>query len=491
VDGLVNHKLGGYTLVERLGGGGMGTVYRARHRSLPIARAIKVLKPPLNPAWTDDAIQLFQREARLAAKLEHAHIVRVFDIDEQAGLHYIVMELLQGQSLAQLVKSTAPLPLDRALRILDQIAQALDFAHRRRIVHRDLKPANVFIGRDDHVTLLDFGLGRAIDDTSLTITSEPIGTPHYMAPETIDGRVKTAEHAHLAGVGVDLYALGVTTYELLAGVPPFFGLSRQQVMDAHRWHEPPPLRSRRPDLSDTVAEQVTSQLAKEPSERYLLASDFVQALRAPQPPVDGRGRRALIADDIYVDWRATISDSLPLSVILAIWDTLNARSLYESTWRMWCIKTPECPINGCSLHIRIDQEQGLSLRGRRNDPPDFHARREGSHWKLLADAFWPAWSNDDRNRMWPDEPIHLSMLTYPTEGSISRLPVSILLLIHEYMNDQFSLRPTGPVWTLRMAAFDAVQGTARVSVTSNPRGQRVVLDVERQRGAWRLVPSAS
>ena len=330
MDPLVERTLGPYTLLERLGAGGMGAVYRARHRSLGVTRAVKVLSLPPQLAGNRDAVQLFQREARIAARLEHPHIVRIFDIAEQDGIQYIVMELLQGQSLAQLIQSSRPLPLDRALRILEQIAAALDFAHHQRIVHRDLKPANIFVGPGDRVTILDFGLARAIDDSRLAITGYGIGTPHYMAPEMIDGSAEQAENAHRAGVGIDLYALGVTAFETLAGVPPFHGLPTRQVLLAHLTQTPTSLRTHRPDLPAAIIERVDRQLAKEPSERYLRAGAFVHALSDPEKDTQNRGRHPLTVDDVdvVIAWdyphHPPPPESLPVSVAFAAWNNLRS-----------------------------------------------------------------------------------------------------------------------------------------------------------------------
>ena len=168
MDLLVGHRVGPYELTELLGGGGMATVYRGVHALLEQARAIKVMSPGL--AAQDRFVRLFQREAKLAADLRHPNVVQIYDIGVQDGLHYIVMELLQGRSLRDLIKQEHPLPLSRAIHLVRQLADALDYAHGRGVAHRDVKPANAFVGADDHLTLVDFGIARAVDGTHLTNT---------------------------------------------------------------------------------------------------------------------------------------------------------------------------------------------------------------------------------------------------------------------------------------------------------------------------------
>ena len=227
MDPLVGRALGPYELQVRLGAGGMGTVYRAVHRRLRQQRAVKVL--PGNLAADPTFVQRFEREARVAAELRHPNIVVVHDVDDENGIYYIAMELLQGRSLRDLIREESPVPIDRALNLLEQLAQALDYAHARSVVHRDIKPGNVFVGNGDHVTLVDFGIARAADGTALT-GSGIMGTPEYMAPEMLRGEG--------TGQTSDLYALGIVAYELLTGRLPFTGTNTPAIMYA-QVHTPP------------------------------------------------------------------------------------------------------------------------------------------------------------------------------------------------------------------------------------------------------------
>ncbi|HEY4593895.1 MAG TPA: serine/threonine-protein kinase, partial [Thermoanaerobaculia bacterium] len=242
---------GKYRLDDRLGEGAAGVVYRATHLGLKRVCALKLLKP-VKPgtALEPSAVSRFQREAEALGRLRHPHIVDVTDsgIDPGTGAPYLVMELLDGVPLAELCRMAGPLPLERALPILDAIAAAVDAAHERGILHRDLKPGNVLLcgrdGEDPAVKVLDFGLAEiagaplpapapssgAEADGRLTATGDLLGTPLYVAPEVIRGG--------RAGRASDLYSFGVIAYEMLAGRPPFEGSTRE-VLTGHLEREPP------------------------------------------------------------------------------------------------------------------------------------------------------------------------------------------------------------------------------------------------------------
>ncbi|HZO31200.1 MAG TPA: protein kinase [Chloroflexota bacterium] len=283
MDLLAGRRLGPYELYERLGAGGMGVVHRAVHRRLNQPRAVKVL--PANLAADPLLVERFEREARLAAELRHPHIVPIYDVDDHDGIHYIAMELLEGHALRQLILEDAPLALDRCLWLLRQLADALDFAHRRGVAHRDVKPGNVFVGPDDHVTLVDFGIARAVEEARLTQTGGVVGTSEYMSPEVARG----GEH----GIGSDLYAIGVVSYELVTGRVPFTGPNSATIMYAQIHTPPPPPRSLRPDLPAAVEAVILRQLHKDSTQRYPTALAFVEALAeaaavrepAPIPPL--------------------------------------------------------------------------------------------------------------------------------------------------------------------------------------------------------------
>lgn len=268
MDLLIGRTVGPYALQSHLGAGGMGIVYRAVHRGLDAPRAVKIL--PFNLAQDELFVTRFQREARLAARLRHPHIVQVHDVGEADGIHYIAMELLEGRSLRELILREGPVPLPDALALLRQLAEALDFAHGAGVAHRDVKPGNAFVSRNGHLTLVDFGIARAAEESHLTGTGMLVGTAEYMAPELVLGES--------SGMPSDLYALGIVAYELLTGRVPFTGLNSREIMNAQVDQAPRPLRELKADVPPTAEAVVLRQIAKRPEDRFRTASAFVRAL---------------------------------------------------------------------------------------------------------------------------------------------------------------------------------------------------------------------
>jgi serine/threonine-protein kinase len=281
VDPYIGQRLGPYELQARLGAGGMGVVYRAVHRRLGQARAIKVL--PALFASDETFVQRFEQEARLASELRHPNIVMIFDIADDGGTSYIVMELLEGRTLREVIHQDGPLAPERAVRVLAQLADALDFAHRHDVTHRDVKPGNALVGPNDHLTLVDFGIARAAESSRLTQTGTRVGTAEYMAPETIT--------LGDTGPGTDLYALGIIAYEALTGRAPFTGVNSEAILYAQIHNPPPPPRQWRTDLPAGIERVLLRQLSKEPAERFPTGTAFIQAL-AEAGGVEAEGRTA-------------------------------------------------------------------------------------------------------------------------------------------------------------------------------------------------------
>ncbi len=274
--------VGKYELLERLGRGHFATVYRARDVTLGRMVALKILHAHIidDPTF----LQRFKHEARAAALLDHPHIITIYEIGEIAGQHYIAMQYLSGRGLDELLaESDGPLPLLQVADIVAQVAEALDYVHRRDAVHRDVKPSNIIVSDAGHVTLLDFGIVRVADGIHLTATGDVVGTPHYMSPEQVEGQ--TLDHR------ADLYALGVVAYQLCTGKAPFDGVSPLVVLRLHADKDPPAPRELNPELPEMVEELLLKMLAKCPDERYQSAGEFAQALQAALTVVEQEGER--------------------------------------------------------------------------------------------------------------------------------------------------------------------------------------------------------
>ncbi len=254
-----------YILEEELGRGGMGVVYRARDTRLHRVIAIKILHPHQH---TEDALRRFEREARSAAALSHPGIVHVYDFDRGFGSTFIAMELVSGQDLNQLLRSEPAFVRSSLPDLLDQIADAVAYAHARQVVHRDLKPANMVLADRLRVKILDFGIARRLDDVDQSSTGAT-GTPFYMAPEQIVGEDPDTR--------TDIYSLGVTFFQLATGMLPF---AAGNVLRAHLEQPPPDPRSLAPGLSEPVSHLILDCLAKEPDQRPRDGTALLERLRA-------------------------------------------------------------------------------------------------------------------------------------------------------------------------------------------------------------------
>ncbi|MGN6360088.1 MAG: protein kinase domain-containing protein [Thermomicrobiales bacterium] len=269
---LVGQTIGSYDVLDLLGHGGMGEVYRARHRLLTSREAaIKVLLAPL--AATTSFHTRFQHEANNVARLNHPHILPLWEYGEVAGLPYFAMPLIEGGTLTDRLRA-GPLPWPTVLGYLRQLADALDYAHSCGIVHRDLKPANVLIERSttgERLYLADFGIAKVLqsDTPQLTQTGVGLGSPEYIAPEQAQGQ---------AGPASDLYSLGVIAYQALTGRVPFTGTTPLDVIMKHVTAPLPPLRATNPALPPNVDYVVGRALAKSPLDRFPSASAFVGEL---------------------------------------------------------------------------------------------------------------------------------------------------------------------------------------------------------------------
>ncbi|WP_344247628.1 protein kinase domain-containing protein, partial [Actinocorallia libanotica] len=278
---MVEVLSGRYELLEPLGRGGMGVVYRARDRELERIVAVKVL--PVELLRSEDFRARFRREARAAAGLSHPNIAVVYDIGEDISgrepVPYLVMELVEGGTLADLLRGEPPTPAE-AGQIIVAVLEALEHSHGRQVVHRDIKPANIMVHRTGgrvRVKVMDFGIARLLSQTAtrLTATGVVIGTPSYMSPEQADGKP--------ADTRSDLYSTGCVLYEMLTGRPPFTGDSATVVLFQHLQKTPEQPSRLNPALAPWWDEVLATALAKDPQDRYADAAAMHQAIEAGQP----------------------------------------------------------------------------------------------------------------------------------------------------------------------------------------------------------------
>jgi len=290
---LSGRSAGKFRLLQRVGAGGMGEVYRAEHETIGKRLAVKVLRPGL--VSSPEHLQRFLNEARAAARIEHPGIINIFDCgtDEAVGT-YLVMEYLDGASLAQRFASEPRIALDELSRIVSAVAEALHAAHDAGIVHRDLKPDNVFLvpgsntNPDGRVVLLDFGVAKLLEPpagTDRTASGSVFGTPLYMAPEQCESS-RDVDHR------ADIYALGVLAYEGLCGRPPFVSEAFGELLQLQMTAPPPPPRTLRPELPPAMDEVLLRALAKRPEQRQASVIELASAFAAATGAADRAAAQA-------------------------------------------------------------------------------------------------------------------------------------------------------------------------------------------------------
>jgi tetratricopeptide (TPR) repeat protein/predicted Ser/Thr protein kinase len=315
---LPGRRLGPYEILSAIGAGGMGEVYKARDGRLDRIVAIKVL--PTHLADRAELRERFEREAKMIASLNHPHICTLFDIGQQDGIDYLVMEYLEGETLAQRLQEGS-LPLDQVLMYAVEITEALDVAHRKGVTHRDLKPGNIMLVKSG-CKLLDFGLAKLQQDgapgiplsqltTEVDALSMPgmiVGTLQYMAPEQLEGKPADGR--------TDLYALGLTLYEMVTGGAPFAGGPPLQAMYRQVNEEPKDPRLIKPGLPDYFARIILRCLEKTPTARYQSASEILADLQGTNSPVATRGATRTV--QIHISELAKRSSTWAIACALAI-----------------------------------------------------------------------------------------------------------------------------------------------------------------------------
>jgi serine/threonine protein kinase len=281
---LLNNR---YRLVELVGSGGMAIVYRGEDTLLKRPVAVKVLREP----YADDPafLKRFRREAQAAAALDHANVVRVYDVGQDGTRHYIVMEYVDGEDLKTLIRRRGRMNVEQAVAIAAQIASGVGHAHQAGVIHCDVKPQNVLVTEDGRAKVADFGIARALSESGLTDPETVWGSPLYYSPEQAAGEPPSPAS--------DVYSIGITLYEMLAGAPPFRAEKPTALALMHMRGDPPPLSARCPEIPPQLESIVRKALAKEPGERYATAGQLGRVLRdymkqglestGPQPVVRG------------------------------------------------------------------------------------------------------------------------------------------------------------------------------------------------------------
>jgi len=271
--------VGNYVILERLGMGGMGQVFKAQHRTMDRMVAIKLL--PLETTKSPDALRRFHREAKAAARLSHPNIVTAHDADVDRGVHFLVMEHVEGENLSALVKANGPLPVVQAVACVAQAAKGLEYAHAQGIIHRDIKPSNLLLDKRGTVKILDMGLARieealdpeALPPDEITHSGYVMGSVDYMSPEQ-GFDLRTTDHRS------DIYSLGATLFYLVTGRPMYRSNTLVKRILAHRDHSIPSLRAVRPEVPEALDAVFQRMVSKRPEDRYQSMTEVLGQLES-------------------------------------------------------------------------------------------------------------------------------------------------------------------------------------------------------------------
>jgi len=333
---LTNTEFGDYHIIRRIGSGAMADVYLAEQRSLGRRVAIKILKSELTSDET--YVKRFLREAKAAARLVHPNIVHIYEVGERDNLRYIAQEYVQGNNLAQYLQQHGAMTSKQVFRVIWQVASALEAASQAGIVHRDIKPENILLGDKLEVKVADFGLARVEDmsdpELQLTKIGVTLGTPLYMSPEQSEGR--PLDHRS------DIYSLGITSYHMLAGHPPFRGDTALSVALQHLKKEAEMLETVRPDIPPALARIVHRMMAKSPNDRF----QSVRQIKLEMKQLHAKFYSDSEISETLADWEALPLDVVDMS-LNALTDKLQATMIFEKGLiqkrrRLWPILLAGC-----------------------------------------------------------------------------------------------------------------------------------------------------
>ena len=304
---------GRYEIIERLGRGGMGHVYRAEDRTVHQEVALKVISPEI--VADASVLERFRNELRLARQVAHRNICRMFDLGEADGVHFITMEYVQGENLKSMIRMSGQLGVATAVGLARQVGEGLAEAHRMGVIHRDLKPSNIMVDKEGTARIMDFGVARSLKMPGITQTGGVVGTPEYMSPEQLDGEQTDPRS--------DIYALGVILYEMVTGRAPFAGETPYAVAMKHKTEVPAPPRSLNPHLPAVFERVIMTCLEKDRERRYRSAEALLADLDAVArelPAGEGRktGRRIKPRPGAKKSWPLTVPGMIGLALALVV-----------------------------------------------------------------------------------------------------------------------------------------------------------------------------
>ncbi len=326
---MVIEKLGRYVIVEEIGQGAMGVVYKAVDPLIDRTVAIKTINLDLSKEELENFEKRFQREVQSAGKLNHPNIVTVYDVGRTEGVAYMAMEFLEGKELREILDSGVVLPIEKISHIASQVADGLGFAHERGIVHRDVKPANVMVMKNGLVKITDFGIAQ-MSSASRTMSGMVMGSPKYMSPEQVVGQAVDGRS--------DIFSLAVVLYEMLTGKTPFSGDNISAIMYQILNDEPIPPKAFNQSIPDSINYIVLKALAKHPDKRYQNAKDMARDLKryktmevpvdSDRPALPERMERRSKARDSSVD----ATQLMPSMVLQDDETTLNKSAAHHDSW---------------------------------------------------------------------------------------------------------------------------------------------------------------